>query len=172
MSDPLADPVDLDALAARLRAGRDALLALQPVVEAGAPWPFSSAFGVEPESSWGPPETLAHVAEMVPFWTGEIERVLAGASEPVPFGRVAANELRIGVIERDRSLPARELFDRVDSGVERLARRLAGLSSADAARLGVHPTLGEMTVATIASRFVAGHLEEHIAQLRDVTAAG
>jgi hypothetical protein len=90
----------------------------------------------------------------------------------VPFGRVAANELRIGVIERDRSLPARELFDRVDSGVERLARRLAGLSPADAARRGVHATLGEMSVAAIASRFVAGHLEEHVAQLRDVMGTG
>jgi hypothetical protein len=164
---PFDDLADLADLAQRLRAAGATLAALAPRVEAGRPWPLSATFGVEPEASWGPPETLAHVAEMLPFWTGEIERVLDGREDvPVPFGRVAANALRIGVLERDRSLPPRELLARIETGVDRLARRLAELPPEAAHRRGVHPTLGELSVAEIAARFAVGHLEDHAEQLR------
>ncbi len=162
----MADQPALETLTPRLRAAAASLDALRADVDAGAPWPLSDRFGVEPEATWGPPETLAHVAEMVTFWTGELERILAGADEPVPFGRVASNPLRIGVIERDRSLPARELFGRIEAGVDRLARRLAALTPADAARRGVHPTVGELPVPAMIDRFVVSHLEEHADQLR------
>jgi hypothetical protein len=149
----------------RLTQARDAIEARRAAVEVGHPWPLAVAFGTEPEASWGPPEVLAHVAEMLPFWLGEIERILAVPGEPVPFGRVASNELRIGVIERDRSLPMRELFGRVEAGAARLTRRLGELTPAEAERTGVHPTLGVLTVREAAERFVAGHLEEHAAQI-------
>lgn len=156
----------LTDLVARLRRAEAELASLAPAVAAGGPWPLSDNFGTEPEAHWGPPETLAHVAEMVPFWTGEIERVLAGDAEPVPFGRVATNELRLGVIERDRSLPPRALFARIHSDTARLAARLEELTPAESARRGIHPTLGEMTVAEVVPRFLVGHLEEHVEQLR------
>jgi hypothetical protein len=78
---------------------------------------------------------------------------------------VAGDTVRIGIIGRDRSLPPRELDARIDAGVKRFARRLRALGPADAGRRGLHPTLGEMTVAGIAERFVVGHLEEHVRQL-------
>ena len=155
----------MEELIARIERGVEALTRLRERVEAGEPWPLSERFGHEPEASWGPRETLAHVAEMLPFWRGEIERILAGPVAPVPFGRVPTNELRIGVIERDRSLPIRELYDRLASDSERLTRRLSELSPADAARPGLHSTLGVLTVQQAAERFVAGHLEDHGTQL-------
>jgi hypothetical protein len=159
-----------DALIPRLQAASARIAALQPAVEAGAPWPLSGNFGTEPEASWGPPETLAHVAEMLPFWLGEIERVIDGPAEPVPFGRVATDQVRLLVLERDRSLPPRELFARTAQGTVRLARRLRELTPREAARRGLHPRLGEMTVRDIADRFVVSHLEEHAQQLEAVTA--
>ena len=158
-------------LADRLSAARRDFLALRDAVESGRPWPLSDVFGVEPEAHWGPPEVLAHVAEMVPFWQGEIARILDGDREPVPFGRVAADMLRIGVIERDRSLPPGELFERIDASVGRFAARLKSLTTAEAGRRGLHPTLGEMTVARIAERFVVSHLEDHVRQLSTALAA-
>ena len=86
---------------------------LRGAVEARAPWPASENFGAEPESSWYPPELLAHVAEMVPYWMAQIERILEGYPEPVPFGRVQTDEERIAAIGRDRALPVGELFDRI-----------------------------------------------------------
>jgi hypothetical protein len=155
----------MDELIGRIERAIEVLASQRARIEAGEPWPLSAQFGTEPEASWGPRETLAHVAEMLPFWLGEIERILAGPREPVPFGRVASNELRIGVIERDRSLPLRELFARLEAGAGRLTRRLGELSPAEAERTGVHPTLGEMTVRQAAERFVTRHLEEHAAQI-------
>lgn len=152
----------------RLTQARDAIEARRAAVEVGHPWPLAVAFGTEPEASWGPPEVLAHVAEMLPFWLGEIERVIDGPTEPVPFGRVATDQLRIGMIERDRTLPPRELFARLRSGVDRYVERVPELSAADLGRRGLHATRGELTVEGILERFVVGHLEEHAVQLDEV----
>ena len=56
---------------------------------------------------------------MLPYWLGEVERILAGWPRPVPFGRVATDEVRIAIIGRDRTVPLRELFDRVEADVSR-----------------------------------------------------
>jgi hypothetical protein len=91
--------------------------------------------------------------------------VLDGGPEPVPFGRTATDRVRVLTIERDRTLPPRELFDRIDASVERYARRVVLLGRDELARRGLHPTLGEMTVADILERFVVSHAEGHAVQL-------
>src|SRR5262245_13032755 len=158
-----------DDLLDRLDAAITGLESTRAAVDAGAPWPLAAVFDTSEEAHWGPPEVLAHVAEMGPFWTGEIERILAGGPDPVPFGRVATDTLRLGIIERDRSLPPRALYDRAIADLQLLARRWPELGEADRARVGLHPRLGEMTVATIADRFIVTHLAEHVEQLRAVT---
>ena len=155
----------------RLEAGRRAIDALRPAVENGEPWPLSRAYGVEPESDWGPKEVLAHVAEMIPFWLGQVEVVIADVPEPVPFGRVSSDPERIGRVGSDRLLPAAELFDRIEAAAERAVARLGALSSDESARRGLHPRFGEMTAEAIVGRFVIGHLEEHVAQLREILAS-
>jgi hypothetical protein len=160
----------MDDLLDRLRGGVEGLAATRPAVEAGAPWPLAAVFDTSEEASWGPPEVLAHLAEMSPFWLGEIERIVADGPDPLPFGRVATDTLRLGIIERDRSLPPRELYDRAIGALERLERRWPTLTDADRARIGVHPRLGEMTVAAIADRFIVSHLAEHVVQLEEVVA--
>lgn len=154
-----------DQLTNRIRAAREKLASLRPRVEAGGPWPLAERFGTEPEARWGPPEVLAHVAEMLPYWRGQAERVLAGGEEPVPFGRVADDPVRLAIIERDRTVPSSELFGRIDLDLARWLARLAELGPEERARRGSHPRLGEMRVGGIVERFVAGHLEEHVEQL-------
>jgi hypothetical protein len=109
---------------------------------------------------------------MLPFWLGEMERLVAGTGEPVPFGRVATDQLRLLVLERDRSLPPRELFDRIAVGTDRVARRLESLTARDTLKRGVHPVRGELTVEAVAERFIVSHLEEHAEQLATVVARG
>ena len=159
----------LDGQVDRLERARDDLAALRGRVEAGAPWPLSDVFGSEPEARWGPPELLAHVAEMLPYWLGEIERIVAaGTDETVPFGRVADDPIRIAVIGRDRSLPLRALFDRIEADAGRVARRLMSLTDAEAARAGLHPTRGLTTIPGLLEFAVVGHLEGHLVQLREI----
>ncbi|HLA15405.1 MAG TPA: hypothetical protein VJZ72_00775, partial [Candidatus Limnocylindrales bacterium] len=64
-----------DELAGRVRGAADEMIALRAELETGAPWPLAADLGTGPEASWGPPEVLAHVAEMLPFWLGQVERI-------------------------------------------------------------------------------------------------
>jgi hypothetical protein len=124
------------------------------------------------EARWGPGEVLAHLAEMAQYWQGEIERVLDGPSDPVPFGRVAADAVRIGIVGRDRSVPPRVLYDRIDDALSRFDARWRGLTTADKARRGLHPSRGELTVAEMPDRFIVGHLADHVGQLERILAGG
>lgn len=161
-------PDELD----RLHAVRAAYAGLQPRVVAGEPWPLAAAFGTEPEAAWSPRELLAHVAEMLPYWLGELERVVDGApgGAPVPFGRVADDPIRLGFIGRDRTLPLRVLFGRVDAGLRAWEDRLGSLADGEGTRPGQHPRLGEMPASAILDRFVIGHAEDHVAQLEGILA--
>jgi DinB superfamily len=157
-----------DDIADRLLEAHAGVDALRAEVEAGAPWPPSPNFGHEPEATWNPPELLAHLAEMLPYWMGQIERILEGYPEPVPFGRVATDDERIAAIGRERALPVGELLDRVAGGAHDVAGRLRELSSDELDRRGTHPTLGEMTVAGVAERMFIRHLDDHAEQLRSI----
>lgn len=155
----------------RLRATAAAFEALRERVVAAEPWPLSAAYGEEPESSWGPREVLAHVAEMLAYWPDQFDLVLAGSPEaPVPFGRVAADEARIARVGADRHLPAAELFDRIAAAAADAARRFENLDEGQRARVGLHPRRGEMTLDQMADRFLVEHLGEHVTQLEAILA--
>lgn len=164
-------PLTAAEAADRLAASKAAFVAIQPRVAAGEPWPLADDFGTGPEASWGPREVLAHVAEALPYWLGEYERIVeAGRSamEGVPFGRVAADPVRIAILERDRTVPLGELFARIDLWIERWLRRLAAPSAGDGGAVGFHPARGEMTADAVRDRMVVRHLEEHLDQLERI----
>jgi hypothetical protein len=159
----------MSELADRLDAAAEAMIELGPELAAGEPWAMAEQVGPGPESSWGPREVLAHVAEMLPFWLGEIELILdaVGGGEPQEFGRLEDDPLRVAIISRDRGFPARELLGRVEAEAKRVARRFRALGEEDAAAVGRHVTRGDLTVGEIAERLIVGHLEGHVTQLRE-----
>ncbi len=170
MDDAVTPAADL---LARLPALRAAYAALRPRVEAGAPWPLAERFGTEPEASWGPREVLAHLGEMLAYWLGEYERIVEGgrsAGEGIPFGRNTGDAMRVGILERDRTVPLRELFGRIDAGIGRWEARLAEALPGEDKAVGLHPRLGEMTAGAMARRMIRAHLEEHLAQLEGIVA--
>jgi hypothetical protein len=169
MTDEIAG-IDLRPYADRLEAATASLAGLRGEVEAREPWPLSPAYGAEPESDWGPKEVLAHTAEMLAYWPAEIDRILAGGPEPVAFGRVSTDPARIARIGQDRRLPAVELFDVIAERAAAFGGRIRSLTASEANRRGVHPRLGEMTIAAIVPRFLVGHLEEHVEQLAAILA--
>jgi hypothetical protein len=157
----------------QLRTDAAGLLARRERVIAGSPWPLARRFDHSDEAAWGPPEVLAHVAEMLPYWMGEVERVLEGAAdgrEPIPFGRVAGDDVRIALIGRDRTVPVRELMSRIESDAGRMARRIETFGDVELARRGLHPARGEMSVEHMLQRFVIDHLGEHAEQLETLLA--
>jgi hypothetical protein len=161
------------AALARLAASRAALADIAPRVIAGGPWPLAARFGTEPEASWGPREVLAHLNEMLPFWLGEYGRIVEAdspAGDPLPFGRVSDDQVRIGVIERDRRFPLADLFERIDDGIARWERRVSATTEAEGGRAGLHPRNGEMTADAVRDRMIVTHLEDHVAQLEEILA--
>jgi hypothetical protein len=159
----------LEAQADRLEAATAAILAMEPRLTAAGPWPLAELYGAEAEASWGPPELLAHVDEMLPYWLGEVERILDGPpGAPVPFGRIATDAIRIGVIGRDRTFPLRELFARLRADTARVAARMRSLTDAEVELQGLHARGETYAIGALFERFVTGHLEDHVAQLRQI----
>ncbi|MEA2549572.1 MAG: hypothetical protein QOE42_2170 [Chloroflexota bacterium] len=161
----------MDDPAARLRDAGSALLGLRGALIAGEPWPLSAAYGTEPEADWGPRELLAHVNEMLGYWPEQLRGVLAGdPATAAPFGRLMTDAERIGRIEIDRQRPVGELLDAIGVSLPKAVAFLDGLTPEDLERRGAHPTRGEITVAQGIEPFLAGHLEGHVVQLRDILA--
>jgi hypothetical protein len=109
---------------------------------------------------------------MLSYWHGELRRVTAGdGAEPVPFGRVASDPSRLARIDELRQRPAGELVDEIGDRVPEVAGFVDRLTADEAGRVGRHQTRGELTVSDSVQRFFASHLEEHVAQLRDILTA-
>lgn len=133
---------------------------------AGAPDGLTEPDPDTPEERWEAGQVWAHVAEFVPYWHVQLERVIAefdGAA--VPFGRTKKDPGRIAAIEIGRREPPADQLARVTAAVAELRRYLGGLTPPEWNAVGQHPTLGEMDVEAIVERFIVGHLEEHAAQL-------
>ena len=145
----------------RLRTARANLVRMRNRVELSGPPPDD----LPRHRDWVDREVLAHIDEMLPYWLGEIERVLAGPIEPVPFGRPSTDLVRMLTIDRDRTLPVSELYTRLDNSLERVLRRLLELDERQVARRGLNKQRGEMTVRQIVDAMLASHLEDHCKQM-------
>jgi hypothetical protein len=116
---------------------------------------------------WG--QVWAHLGEFVPYWIHQAGVVLKWpGAEPVPFGRIKADEGRVAAIERDRHVPPTELMERLKSHLADLWEFVDQIPSDRWSKTGVHQTLGVMDVRQIVEEFLVGHLEEHEAQLRQL----
>ena len=139
--------------------------ATRRAVEAGAPWNVGRMERGEAEAEWAPPEVLAHVAEMLTYWLGEVERIVAGRDSSTRVGRSADDPIRSLTVTRDATLPVRELYDRIDSTLDRYRKRLPQLSEAEIVRQGTHPVRGILSVPQLLEQVVVSHLEGHADQL-------
>jgi hypothetical protein len=153
-----------------LRASEWRLTELRAAIDAGVPWPLSERFDHAPEATWGPPELLAHLVEMIPYWQAELARVAAGSPDgtPVPFGRIATDADRLANIERLRQESIEHLYRAFEEALDGFITTWAGWSAEDRQRLGVHPVRGEQTVAAEIQRTLVGHLSDHVDQLEGV----
>lgn len=115
---------------------------------------------------WEATQVWAHLAEFIPYWIEQARRILESDSgQPVPFGRIKTDPVRIARIEAGRHEPIPVLWQRLSEGIGDLKAFLAGLAEDDWRRTGSHQTLGMMDVERMVDRFLVGHLEEHADQL-------
>lgn len=149
-----------------LRARLDAVEARLGGVASADPPPGLTDPDTDSGERWEAGQVWAHVAEFVPYWMSEAERVIAAASpEPVPFGRIKTDEARAQAIERGRYEAATDVISRVSASIEAVRVFTAELEPQEWEARGEHQTRGAMTVWEIFDRFVTEHLEEHVEQL-------
>jgi DinB superfamily len=146
----------------RLRRAAERIRATVPKV------PDDARTSADPETGeqWDRGQVLAHVAEILPYWSQQVELVVERGGG-VPFGRVKSNPERIAAIERDRRTGSAELLQRMDQGLQGVLVLLDRLDEPALERTGTHERIGEMTAAAIIDRFLVEHLEEHAEQLEE-----
>jgi hypothetical protein len=124
------------------------------------------------EERWEAGQVWAHLAEFPGYWLAQAQRVIAlPTNEPVPFGRVKTDPVRVDAIERDRHTDPAALLERVRTSLAEVTDTARSLPPEAWTRRGMHPTRGEMTVQQIFETFIANHLEEHADQLDSLTKA-
>jgi DinB superfamily len=119
---------------------------------------------------WEAGQVWAHIAEFVPYWLGELDRVVTGAKapgdpDPVRYGRTKTDPGRIAGIERHRRTDPRALLARATADIARIREFISGLAPEAWGYIGLHPTRGEVPVSRIVQGSVVDHLEEHADQL-------
>ena len=132
--------------------------------ELGAPDP-------ETGERWNRGNILGHLAEMVPFWAGQADAVLRGATS-IGRDEHGLQQRRLGV-ERGALLPEAELRSAIDTGLAHLDVTLRGLTGDDLERPVTYrsATLGERTgtLGDFLDDLLVGHLEGHLDQLESIT---
>ena len=118
------------------------------------------------DERWEAGQVWAHLAEFPGYWLSQAQRVVAlPTNEPVPFGRVKTDPLRVDAIERDRHTDPAALLQRVRASLAEVTDAARSLPPEAWTIRGMHPTVGEMNVERIFDRFIVSHLEEHADQL-------
>ena len=155
---------EIDDLRQRVEAARRAYAAL-PREGWGEPGPLDERTG----ERWDRGNVLGHVAEVLPFWTGQVRAVLNGA-EAIGRDEVGNAQRRMG-IDSGREAGEEGLLERIDAGMEGLLALLAEIRDADLDRPVVFRTsAGSRTSdlrATI-TQVLIDHVEEHLSQVRQL----
>ena len=157
----------IDQAWAALLTRREALLAWHA---SGGP----AAAPVSPDAAWDPGRILAHLAEMLRYWQGEMERILAASGAPITVGRFGLDTIRVLTVERDRDLPVDDLLGRIEVDARRVAARFRSLDEAALGKPASHRFYldrGQISLGDIAAASLAGHFEAHLAQLDEALAS-
>jgi hypothetical protein len=158
------DMGEIDSLRERVEAARREYAAV-PREGWGELGPLDERTG----ERWDRGNVLGHVAELLPFWTGQIRAVLGGASEEIGRDAVGTAQRRMG-IDAGREAGEDGLLERIDAGMAGVLALLDDLREADLDRAVTYRPLGrEPEAATLRSQLedlLVGHVEEHLQQVR------
>lgn len=116
------------------------------------------------EDEWSVMENLAHIVEFMPYWAGEVEKLVARPGQN--FGRTMQDERRLAALRdhgRDTLVQAREALP---GSYARLDEVLSGLRDSDLELTGRHVRYGERTLEWFINEFITEHLHNHVIQLR------
>jgi predicted enzyme related to lactoylglutathione lyase len=117
------------------------------------------------EDEWSVMQVLGHLVEMIPYWLGHCQ-VLIAAGEMLVFGRGPDAPERQAGVERGVTGEPERLLKLLEEEVQTAARAIRDMSTTERNQKGLNIRQGEMTVADIVERFIVAHAEDHLAQIQ------
>lgn len=118
---------------------------------------------------WPVMSTLAHLAELLPYWAHQAEAIVRAPGQP--FGRTHEDPDRIGAVEQHGRDSLDAIVPRLRASLEECLRTLRALP-ADAWQLaGEHSRRGSMTISEMVDSFLVEHAEEHATQTQATLSA-
>jgi uncharacterized damage-inducible protein DinB len=113
---------------------------------------------------WSIMQNLAHIAEFMPYWAGEIEKLVAQPGRN--FGRTMQDERRIQAIEQHGRDNLAQVKEALPHSYNRLEEVLGTLRDSDLELTGKHNKFGEKSLAWFIEDFVTQHLINHLEQMK------
>lgn len=117
------------------------------------------------ENTWSVMENLAHIVEFLPYWAGEITRLVEEPGRP--FGRTIGDPARLAFLREHGHDSLVQIRAALPASYAHLDQVLSSLNDSDLARTGLHPRYGEQTLAWFIDEFVTRHLHNHVVQIRE-----
>jgi DinB family protein len=124
----------------------------------------------EPEpGEWPVMSTLAHLAELLPYWAHEAAELAASPGKH--FGRSLDDPRRVGPIEQHRRDSIEAIVPRIREGLAECVQTLRAIRPEDWQVVGQHATRGPMSVEQVVESFVCKHASEHASQIQETLKA-
>ncbi len=118
------------------------------------------------ENEWSAMQTLGHLAEIIPYWLSHCQALIAATAEPPHFGRSLDAPERLTGVDRGAMGNPEELLRLLNDEIQAAANAVRQMSTAERDKKGIHPRLGEVTVADVVELLIVAHAEDHLAQVR------
>jgi uncharacterized damage-inducible protein DinB len=148
------------ASAARLEAAAETLLAETRKLP-------EDAIGWKPaDDVWSVMEILGHVAELVPYWTGQALQIIREPKEQ--WGRNHADAARLDAVQRAKSRTLADVSDEIKARVEAASAALRGLSDAELTVEAVsrNPRWGLQPASFVVDHLLVEHVVKHTGQIQ------
>ncbi len=120
---------------------------------------------------WSVMKVLAHAVELLPYWAHQASEVASRAERNQPFGRTHDDPDRIAAVEDHGADPLRQMLPKLEASLREAVATLRSIPPDAWSKTALHARRGEMSVADIVDQFMVQHMDEHVAQARQIAAA-
>src|SRR5713101_2236972 len=127
---------------------------------------MSKLYQLPAENEWTIMQNLAHIVEFMPYWAGEIEKLVAEPGRN--FGRTQQDEGRLRGISEHEKDSLKMIKAALPGSYARLDEMLGSLKDSDLDLVGKHIRYGEKPLDWFIEDLVTDHLSEHEEQIKRV----
>jgi len=119
------------------------------------------------ENEWSAMQVMGHMAEMIPYWLNQCQRLIAATVETPHFGRTLEAPERLAGVERGTTGELDKLLSQLKDEIQGAANTIRHMSAVERSKTGLHLRRGVMTVAEVIEVFIVSHAEEHLKQVQE-----